>query len=140
MIDLALIHMWTEQLCTLPDGTAKACAVELGLGETVLHQGNNMASIEPPPAGATRVIVVTGNHGVDRVAIDLEHGFTRAQIDRELGVGDNLPLGGPSHPHVRRHIRTEPGLPNRCVVLAEFKSVPEPGTVTTRLILRREPA
>lgn len=138
MIDLALIHFWTEQLATVGRGTARDLAIELGIEGELVDRGSGTTTVEPPPAGTSRfAIVLTSDEiAVDRLELELAGGFTRAQLDHELGHGIDRPRVAPDRPFLRSHLRDAPGAPNRIEVVARYATEPEPRTVSTTLTLK----
>jgi len=138
VIDLALIHFWTEQMCRLPLRTAADAMRDLGIEGALVDRGHGSSTVEPPPAGTTRFAIVLTSDGiaVDRLELELAGGFTRAQLDHELGYGIDRPRVGPDRPFDRAHPREDLGAPNLCEVVARFATQPEPHTVSTDLKLK----
>ncbi len=139
MIDLARLQQWTEDLQRLPDGPLEQAAQTLGLTGSLVARSDRIAAVTPLPEGVHELDLVRNEHGLTRIDLELEQGFSCEDLDRVLGTGINGPRVGPHSPHQRRYLRSRPDLPSYCVVYAEFTDQElQPGSVSTTLTVMRE--
>jgi len=139
MINTARLKQWAAALCREVPGAAEAAAT-LGLGGNVVPRGD-YADLMPPPAGASKLMIVNGHDGIGHVDVTLgDAHITRADLDAAFGSGSVLPRIGPGRPHkVAYHVAVQ-GAPFTCEVFGEFEEPPELSVAATTIILRRDRA
>lgn len=137
------VRTWSEQLCTLPTLDVAAAPAALGLTGALTAKSDDYATLEPPPAGTTRVMLGRENLGDNKGhlgTIELEPSavITRGELDQRLGAGNALPRVDFNRPFVVSYRIERPGAPFRCTVMASFADEPTAASPVKKLTLRRD--
>jgi hypothetical protein len=139
-IDADLLRTWSEKLCRMPAGDAAATASALGITGQVAAQGD-YATVEPPPPGTSKLMLVKGEGGIGHLDIMLSgRALTRADLDARFGKGNLLPRVSAGRPYrVAYHVAVA-GAPFTCEVIASFTEEPGDATAAAEVVLRRDRA
>lgn len=138
------LRTWCNELCTLPPLDFAAAQAALGLGGAIVDKSDDYATIEPPPAGATRVGLSRENLGKNKGNLgQLEitpagTGLTRAELDRRFGEGNLLPRVDFDRPYEVSYRVEVAGAPFRCTAFASFSEEPTAASAATKISLRRD--
>jgi hypothetical protein len=118
-----------ERLCAVAKGNADEIRRALSM------------PLEPPPLGASEVLVTAGVLSV--AAVELRWSpprFTRAQLDGVFGQGQALPRTGPGASHEIAYAVAVAGSPAKLTVFASFARHPAPEVAAKNVLLRIDPA
>jgi hypothetical protein len=122
-------------------GRAEGAAL-LGLSPTLVAH-HDYAVVEPPPAGAKRVLIVDdvpGRTVVDHVEIELAPpALTLADLEVKFGAGKPSVRVSAASAFKRSYQLAVPGAPNTCELYAAFAASPTSATPATTITLRRNP-
>jgi hypothetical protein len=127
--DAALLRAMAERLCAVAKGNADEIRRALSM------------PLEPPPLGASEVLVTAGVLSV--AAVELRWSpprFTRAQLDGVFGQGQALPRTGPGASHEIAYAVAVAGSPAKLTVFASFARHPAPEVAAKNVVLRIDPA
>lgn len=142
MITVDLLETWGHRLCTMASGGRAEGAALLELSPTLVAHAD-YAVVEPPPAGAKRVLIVDdvpGHTVVDHVEIELAPpALTLADIEAKFGAGKPSVRVSPTSAFKRSYHLDVPGAPNTCEMYATFATSPTSTTPATTISLRRNP-
>jgi hypothetical protein len=143
-ITVETLRTWSEQLCTLPPVDFAAAVAALGIAGSIVASSDDYATVDPPPAGATRLGLSRENLGKNKgnlgaLEVTLAGGApTRAELDRRFGAGNPLPRVDYDRDHVVSYQVEVAGAPFRCTVFASFGEEPAAASAVTKVSLRRD--
>lgn len=137
------LRTWSEQLCTLPPVDFAGALTALGIAGAIVDASDDYATVEPPPAGATRVGLTRENLGKNKANLGALEvmpagAVTRAELDRRFGTGNALPRVDFDRDYVVGYRVEVAGAPFRCAVFASFSEEPTAASAVTKISLRRE--
>jgi hypothetical protein len=138
------LRTWCNELCTLPPLDFAAAQTALGLTGAIVDKSDDYATVEPPPAGATRVGLSRENLGKNKgnlgqLEITLAGtGLPRAELDRRFGEGSLLPRVDFDRPYELSYRVEVAGAPFRCTAFASFAEEPTAASAATKINLRRD--
>jgi len=137
------LRTWCDQLCTLPPLDFAGALKALGIPGSLDEKSDDYATVEPPPAGATRVGLSRESFGKNKGNLgELEvmpaGVVTRAELDRRFGAGNLLPRVDFDRDYVVGYQVEVAGAPFRCAVFASFSEEPTAASTATKISLRRE--
>ena len=140
-INAELLKRWTEQLCRLATASPAEAAAALGIAGSIVDKGRDYATVEPPPAGTTKLMIVKGDAGVDHLDVMLSEPLVRGDLDARFGEGKLLPRVSAGRAYKLAYHVVVAGAPYTCEVVASFPEEPTaPTSVATEVILRRDRA
>lgn len=138
------LRAWSEQLCTLPPIDFAAALAALGIAGSIVSQTADFATVEPPPAGASRLGLTLENLGKNRGYLGTLEvtlggaGVTRGELDQRFGAGNLLPRVDYDRPFVVNYRVELAGAPYRCTVSASFADEPTAASTAVQISLRRD--
>jgi hypothetical protein len=132
------LRRWSESLCRSTSDDLAELLSALGISGSLTDLLSGTAA-EPPPRGATRLILYRHPTGFVYIEIELSgDSLTRARLDAHFGQSMVLPLMHPGSPYQVAYRVEVPRAPHTCALIASFDKSPAPDSAAHSVMLRRD--